>query len=158
MKSFVQNGDVLQLVAPYDVASGAGALVGSQFGVATSAVTSGATGEFMTVGVHSLAKTSAQAWTQGQKIYWDNTNKRLDSDGTLGQFVGLATEAAANPSGTGKIKLCDATVLSQGTQGAISAVATANATDLASAEALANQLKTSLNLVIAALHNAGITG
>lgn len=38
----------------------------------------------------------------------------------------------------------------------VPAVATANATDLASAEALANQLKTTVNAVIAALQAANL--
>lgn len=105
MKNFVQLGGVITLTAPYTVASGAGALVGAIFGVATADITSGADGEFETFGVYDLAKTSAQAWTQGQKIYWDNSNKRCDNDSTVGMLIGVAVTAAANPSSTGRVRL-----------------------------------------------------
>lgn len=156
MNNFSQNGKTLPLVAPRTVTSGQGAMVGSQFGVATSDVTSGATGEFLTEGVVSLAKTSAQAWTQGQKIYWDDTNHRCDSDGTLGMMIGVATAAAANPSSTGYVKLTDAPGMATGPQTAVATVATANATDLATAEALANQLKTSFNALLVSIRAAGV--
>lgn len=105
MNNYIQPGEVLTLAAPYDRTSGQGALVGSIFGVAVSDVLSGVDGEFRTVGVFDLTKTSAQAWTQGQKIYWDNGNKRCDSDSTVGQLIGVATAAAANPSSTGTVRL-----------------------------------------------------
>lgn len=106
--NFIQPGAILTLTAPYDRLSGEGAQVGSIFGVATSDVDSGDPGEFDTEGVWSLAKTSAQAWTVGQKIYWDDSNKRCDSDGTVGMLIGVATAAAANPSSTGYVKLNEA--------------------------------------------------
>lgn len=105
MKNFVQPGDVVTLTAPYAVSSGGGCLVDSVFGVATSDVAISVAGEFKTMGVFDIAKTSAQAWTQGQKIYWDNTNKRCDSDASVGPEIGYATEAAANPSATGRVRL-----------------------------------------------------
>jgi predicted RecA/RadA family phage recombinase len=106
MNNYSQPGDVLTLTAPYDVASGQGALVGSIFGIATSTVASGAEGEFLVAGVvGGVNKTSAQAWTVGLKLYWDNSNKRLDSDSTVGLLVGVATAVADNPSSTGSIRL-----------------------------------------------------
>lgn len=105
MQNYIQPGEVITLAAPYDRSSGEGALVGSIFGVATKDVLSGASAEFRLVGVHTLAKTSAQAWTVGQKIYWDNANKRCDTDSTLGQLIGVATAVADNPSSTGTVRL-----------------------------------------------------
>lgn len=103
--NYLQPGDVLTLIAPYDVASGGGALVGRLFGVATSTVATGKPGEFKTTGVWLLPKTSAQAWTAGASIFWDNTNKRCDSDATVGPFIGAAVAAADNPSSTGYVQL-----------------------------------------------------
>ena len=157
MKNCVQDGDVLTLTAPYAVVSGAGAQVGSIFAVATADVANGVEGEFATEGVYDLAKTSAQAWTVGQKIYWDNTNKRCDSDGTVGILIGVATAIAANPSSTGYVKLNEAVVgLSEGPQAAIVDIATADATDLATSEALANATKAKFNTLLAELRIAGI--
>ncbi len=103
--NYVQPGKTITLAAPYDRTSGQGAQVGSIFGVALQTVLNTVDGEFAVVGVWTLAKTSAQAWTQGQKIYWDNSNKRCDSDSTVGMLIGVATEAAANPSSTGIVRL-----------------------------------------------------
>lgn len=172
--NYVQAGKVLTLVAPYAVASGAGALVGSIFGVALSAVAESAEGEFQTEGVFELAKTSAQAWTQGQKIYWDNTNKRCDSDGTVGLLIGVALVAADNPSSTGIVRLNGvAPAASEGPQAAIASLtfgtnitaATANGA-LADSSAtnptegqfneLAKELGTKINDILAALRAAGI--
>jgi len=123
MNNFIQEGEVLTLTAPYTVSSGAGAQVGSIFGVATGAIASGVEGEFATCGVYSLAKTSAQAWAVGDKIYWDNSNKRCDTDGTVGMLIGVATAIAANPSSTGYVKLNEAVPSSaEGPQAAIASL------------------------------------
>jgi len=103
--NYVQPGKILTLTAPYDRTPGTGALVGAIFGVSLGTVLSTVAGEFALDGVWTLAKTSAQAWTVGQKIYWDNSNKRCDSDASLGQFVGVATAVAANPTSTGVVRL-----------------------------------------------------
>lgn len=106
--NYSQPGEVLDLLAPYDRNVGEGALIGSIFGVAVVNVLSGESGRFATCGVWSLAKTSAQAWTVGQKVYWDDSNKRCDTDGTVGMLIGVAVAAAANPSSTGYVKLNEA--------------------------------------------------
>lgn len=105
MQNYIQPGDVITLTAPYAVASGGGALVGSIFGVATAPVASGAEGEFKTTGVLDLAKTSAQAWTVGALIYWDDTNKVATSTASTNKLIGCALLAAANPSSTGRVRL-----------------------------------------------------
>jgi predicted RecA/RadA family phage recombinase len=120
MNNYSQPGATLTLTAPYQRNAGEGALVGSIFAVAAETVANGMPGEFRTEGVFDLAKTSAQAWTQGQRIHWDNSNKRCDSDSTVGPLIGCATEAAANPSSTGKVKLLgNVPATAEGAQAAI---------------------------------------
>lgn len=105
MKNFVQNGAVVTLAAPYAVSSGDGALVGSIFGVAQADAESGADVPLVRTGVFTLAKTSAQAWTVGAKIYWDNSAKVCTTTASGNTLVGTATAAAANPSATGEVLL-----------------------------------------------------
>lgn len=105
MKNYVQRGDVLSLTAPYVVAAGAGLLVGSLFAVATSAADNGAAVEGALTGVYDLAKTSAQAWTVGAKVYWDNTAKACTTTSTDNTLIGVAAAAASNPSATGRVRL-----------------------------------------------------
>ena len=107
MRSYVQPGNTLTLVAPYAVASGAGALVGSIFGVANGAVANGAEGEFDVVGVFDLAKAGTQAWTQGVKVYWDNTAKVTTNVATANTLTGVAVAAVAGGAGdiVGRVRL-----------------------------------------------------
>lgn len=121
--NYKQPGSVLDLAAPYDRTTGQGALIGSIFGVALSTVLSGVTGQFKTDGVWTLTKTSAQAWTLGDKIYWDASNKRCDNDPTVGMLIGTAIAAADNPSSTGDVRLNGAAPsTAEGPQGAIAAL------------------------------------
>lgn len=105
MKNFVQEGNVLTLPVPYDVASGGGFQVGALFAIATTAAASGAPVEGSMKGVFTLPKTSAQAWAIGARVYWDDANKRCDSDSAKGGLIGVATAAAANPSTVGDVRL-----------------------------------------------------
>lgn len=93
MKNFSQEGEVLTLVAPYDVASGAGLLVGSIFAVATSAALSGGTVEGVICGVVSLKSKAADTPTQGAKAYWDNTAKEVTTTSSGNSLIGAFTEA-----------------------------------------------------------------
>jgi len=104
MDNFIQPGDVVTLTPTVEVASGEGALVGKIFGVATALVAANKAGEFYTTGVFKLAKLNTSVWVQGQKVYWDEANQRCDG-AEVGPCIGTATEAAANPTTTGLVKL-----------------------------------------------------
>lgn len=104
MKNFVQPGHNLDLVAPRDLTSGAGFLVGSIFAVASLAVAAGAVVAGVTEGVFELPK-AAGAVTQGQKIYWDNTAFNVTTTSTSNTQIGVATAAAASGDATARVKL-----------------------------------------------------
>lgn len=151
-------GEVLDLTAPYTRTAGQGAKVGALFGVAANDVASGASGVFYTRGEFLLPKTSAQEWAQGDRIYWDDTNKLCDSDSAVGMFIGVCVVAAANPSSTGRLVLSPARELSEGAQAAIADVATADAdvTYGAAEASLINEIKTQFNTLLAELRAAGV--
>ncbi len=115
-EAYLQPGCTVTLVAPYARDGGSGAKVGAFFGVAKGAVESGDEGEFELDGVFSLAKTSAQAWTQGDRIYWNDSTKACDTDSTAGMFIGIARDDAANPSSTGNVKLTPGAAMTEGAQ------------------------------------------
>lgn len=105
-RNFVQPGKTLTLTAPSGgVVTGLGYLIGAIFVVAMRTVAETLGFEGATEGVWTLPKTSAQAWTEGLRIYWDDTNHRCDSDGTKGPLIGIAAAVAANPSSTGDVRL-----------------------------------------------------
>lgn len=151
MQNYVQPGDVLTLTAPYDCDSGEGAQVGSIFGVAASDVLSGAEGEFKTEGVFELAKVSAQAWSQGDKIYWNDSTKLATTASADGMLIGYATEAAANPTSTGMVKLLGgASSTSEGPQPAIVALTDSTGASGTHDDTLADGLNSSAPAAISA--------
>jgi len=106
MKNFVSYGEIILVTAPYDADSGTGVQVGAAlFGVACTDMTSGATGQIKTCGVFDLAKVSAQAWTAGAIIYWDNSAKNCTTTASTNLAIGAAVADAANPSSTGRVRL-----------------------------------------------------
>lgn len=107
MKNYVQPGEVLNLTAPATVASGKGALIGGTiFGVACADYSSGDTnGEFQVEGVFDLDKVSAQSWSVGNIIFWDNSAKLCTTVASGNIKIGVAIKAAANPSSTGRVRL-----------------------------------------------------
>src|SRR3972149_7807828 len=106
MKTYVSEGDVLTLTAPTDgVVSGTAYLIGSLVVIATRTVAQTLEFEGQVTGVVSHAKVSAQAWTEGAKIYWDDTAKNFTTTSGGNTLVGVAAEAAANPTATGRVRL-----------------------------------------------------
>ncbi len=107
MKNFVERGDTIVVAAPYDRTAGQGAQVGQLFGVCTGDALSGAEVALKTTGVFDLTKIGSQAWTVGQLIYWDNTNKRCTNVATGNLLIGAAVAAVDNAAGstTGRVRL-----------------------------------------------------
>lgn len=105
MKNFVQNGEVITVTAPAAVTSGDMVVVGSIHGVAQADAESGALVEIVRRGVFTLPKVSAQAWTEGARIYWHPGNANATTTATGAVLIGVAASAAANPSDTGSVLL-----------------------------------------------------
>ncbi|WP_457425665.1 DUF2190 family protein [Roseateles sp. P5_E7] len=105
MKNFVQPGNTITLTAPYDVASGAGLLVGTVFGIATNAALSGADVETTLEGVYDVTALGTDVPAQGAALYWDNTNKRLTTTAGGNTKVGVAVKAKLNGELTARIRL-----------------------------------------------------
>lgn len=158
-QSYQAPGSTLSLVAPYARAtSGLGAKIGGIFGVSCDTVANGATGQFQIDGVHALTKTASQAWTLGDRVYWDDTNKRCDNDSTVGMFIGLATVAVGSGAGetTGYVVLCPGAELFEGAQTAIADISTADGSDAGTTQALANAIKAKFNTLLAELRLNGV--
>jgi predicted RecA/RadA family phage recombinase len=106
-RNHVQPGNTITLIAPYTVSSGDGLLIGSIFGIASGDAESGAEVEAVLVGVFDLKKVGTQAWTAGDKIYWDDTNKQTTKTATGNTLIGVALEAVAGGADdtTGRVRL-----------------------------------------------------
>ena len=105
MKNYISDGDVVSAAAPYDVASGGGALIGSLFGVAVDTALSGTSVQLKTTGVFTLPKATGQAWTYGAKLYWDDSNKNCTTTASGNTLIGVALAAAASGDTSGTVRL-----------------------------------------------------
>lgn len=105
MKNFVQDDDVITVTAPYAVTSGQGVLVGSLFGVAACDAVNGASVEIVPEGVFDITANVADTGTQGTKVYWDNTNRRITTTATSNQLVGVLTLAKGGSDTTARVYL-----------------------------------------------------
>lgn len=104
MKNFIAIGNSIGVIAAAATLSGQGVLMGSMFGIAASDATTGDDLVLNLTGVYELPKAAPQAWTVGQKVYWDNAAKVVTTAATDNTLIGVAvlavTNAAANTVGT----------------------------------------------------------
>src|SRR3990172_11099650 len=105
MKAFIQPGDVLESPAPANVTAGTGVKIGDLLVIPLVTVLSGAKFNGLTRGVVDHDKLDAQAWTEGQQVNWDDTNKRFTTVTTGNYRAGVAVAVAANPTATGLVLL-----------------------------------------------------
>lgn len=106
MKIYVQPGNSLEFTAPAGgVTAGTGVKIGEVLVIPTTTAAAGEKFVGQRTGVVDHAKLSALAWTEGQQVNWDDTNKRFTTVTTGNYKAGIAVEAAANPSSTGKVLL-----------------------------------------------------
>jgi predicted RecA/RadA family phage recombinase len=107
MRNYIQPGYAITLLAPYDVVSGDGLLVGSIFGVASHDASTGAEVEAQLTGVVEITKVGTQAWTAGARVYWDDTNKRATNVATDNTLIGVAVLAvgAGADETVGRVRL-----------------------------------------------------
>jgi predicted RecA/RadA family phage recombinase len=94
MRNFVQDGNVVTVVAPAGgVLSGDGLLIGSLFGVCAFDALAGNEVELATVGVFVLPKATG-ALAIGDLVFWDNTAKRTTATAAGNRLIGVATAAS----------------------------------------------------------------
>jgi predicted RecA/RadA family phage recombinase len=107
MKNDIQNGDTLDLTAPYAVSSGGGALVGATFGVATTDLASGALGAFWLKGVYALTKATGASTggAQGALAYWNNTNRNVTAVASGNTKIGVFTATCVDADTTARVRL-----------------------------------------------------
>ena len=94
MKNYVQPGHTITITAPYPLSSGDGLIVGSIFGVSTRDAANSEAVEAALIGVFDLKKSPSQAWSVGDKIYWDNNAKEATKTPTGNILIGAAVEPA----------------------------------------------------------------
>ncbi len=105
MINYLQSGNIIEITAPAGgVVSGEPVVVNQMIGIAAKTEDADAAVNIQITGVFTVDKVSAQAWAEGEPIYWDAAAS-LFTIVEGGLFAGLATAVAANPSSTGSLLL-----------------------------------------------------
>ncbi len=105
MKNYLQEGDVITLAAPADVASGDVVAVGSLVGIAVTDAASGENVAIACSGVFSVPVASADDVTVGAPLYWDGSAFTLDDDEGANVLSGVAVKASGVGATSGEIRL-----------------------------------------------------
>lgn len=82
MKNYVQPGDVITVIAPYNVSAGDGVHLLTLFGVAVSDAAQGSPVPIKTTGVFDLPKEATDTFGVGNDVYWHPDLRRcVDAPG-----------------------------------------------------------------------------
>lgn len=104
MKTFDRSGKTLTLTAPSPggVVSGTAYLIGSLVVVATKTVAATLPFTALVVGTVTVPKVAEETWTEGLKIYFDESESKftLDPDTATNPLVGVAVQPIVNLSVT----------------------------------------------------------
>jgi predicted RecA/RadA family phage recombinase len=108
MDNYIQPGDVIEFTAPTGgVTAGTPLLIGSLLVVpaVTAAQTLPFNGHVTGVFEVTRATGGGTAWTEGVKIYWDNSAAKFTKTSSGNTLVGVAVAAAGDSAATGKVRL-----------------------------------------------------
>ncbi len=94
MKTLVQEGHVITVVASGTVAAGAGVLTSQLFGVAVNGVSSGDLLQVRVTGVVTIAKQPNVGFSVGDAVYWDSGNGYVDATSTSQKEIGYCVKGA----------------------------------------------------------------
>jgi predicted RecA/RadA family phage recombinase len=154
MNNYQQAGEIMEYSnSGSAISSGDFVVIGNRVGCAITdiAATTG-TGSVQMTGVFTGDKDGDEAFTQGQELFYDTSDGTFTGTATGNKWAGYAFEAASSASTSCVVKLEP-----KPKQAAtIAAEATADGSDAATTQALANALKTKVNDLISKLKAAGV--
>jgi predicted RecA/RadA family phage recombinase len=106
MRNFVREGNTLTVIAPVNLVSGDGVIVGSVFGVAAKDALMGQSVELVLEGVFALNK-AVGALAQGQVVYWTvGSGTMLGTVAAAGTLkIGVVTDPALSGDATVNVRL-----------------------------------------------------
>jgi predicted RecA/RadA family phage recombinase len=91
VKNYISKGEVLELTAPSGgVVAGSAYLIGGLLVVATVTAAEGAKFNAIAEGIVDLPKAVEDALTEGGKVYWDNSAKKITTVSGGNTLVGVA--------------------------------------------------------------------
>lgn len=105
MINFKQKGDTVVVIAAAAVSSGDAVLKGALFGIAQNNAAETEEVVLKLTGVWSLPKTTGEAWTQGQSLYWNAGTGKLTTTAGNNLNVAVAWAAAESAAAFGDAKI-----------------------------------------------------
>ena len=91
---FYQDGKRIDIVQSANIESGDIVLIGELIGVQTNQIQKDEKGSVAVSGVFQVVKKSADTFTAGQKVYWDNTLKQATSTASGNTLMGITVAQA----------------------------------------------------------------
>lgn len=107
MKNYKQPGDVIELTAPSGgVESGDGVKIGQLFVVAVQDAEAGEKFSGQVTGVVTLPRKEADdAWSEGDLIYWDDSDDEATTTAGTDLLIGCATKSTGAADDEGEVRL-----------------------------------------------------
>ena len=102
---FYQDGKRIDIVQSNDIEPGDVVLIGELIGVQTHQIKKDEKGSVAVSGVFQVEKKSGFAFTEGQKVYWDNTAKQATSTASGNTLMGLTVAEAGASDSTVLVKI-----------------------------------------------------
>lgn len=102
---YVQNGNVIDVIASADISVGDVVPLTNMCGVALVDIAANDTGSVKLDGVFTLPTDTGAAWSVGEKVYWDATNNRATKTSTSNTPLGFAVTAKASAGTSCNVKL-----------------------------------------------------
>ena len=96
MKNYIQDGQIIDFIAPSNTVAGTAYLINDIVVVAMLTVPAGQRCPMLCSGVVELPKNPSDTFQQGDLLYWDNTNKRLTRTQSGNKRCGFSAEPAAS--------------------------------------------------------------
>jgi predicted RecA/RadA family phage recombinase len=103
-KNMIQSGDIVDMVALAPVVSGQVVMKGQMIAIALASVAAGEIFAAALCGAYEVPKASADTFTQGDVVYWDDTAKEMTSVPTDNKKAGYAWADAAG--GETEMQVC----------------------------------------------------
>lgn len=92
--TFIQSGDINVLIAPYELKSGDPFKVGSIIAIAMTNAAADEAVKGAVTGVFNVPKATGTTFAQGDKLYWDDTNKHFTKTASGNTLAAVALAAA----------------------------------------------------------------
>jgi predicted RecA/RadA family phage recombinase len=151
---FAEGRSVVYTNAGSAILAGALVKIGARYGVASVDIANGASGVVQLIGVYNLKKEASETWAVGDKLFVKESSMGLTKTALGNVPAGFAHRAAESADVLGDVNLGAQAEAGQAV--VIAAISTADGSDAATTQALANATKAKVNAILVALKDAGL--